>query len=99
MWGKFIYREIVPQKRLVFGVSFSDQAGGVTRHPLHEKWPLTILSTVCFAEANGKTTVTVTWIPLDATESERKTFEEGRESMKAGWSGTFDRLDDYLAQA
>jgi len=99
MWGKFIYREIVPQKRLVFVVSFSDEAGGVTRHPMHEKWPLTILSTVTFAEANGKTTVTVIWIPVDATESERKTFEEGRESMNAGWSGTFDRLDDYLAQA
>jgi uncharacterized protein YndB with AHSA1/START domain len=54
---------------------------------------------VTFAEANGKTTVTVIWIPVDATESERKTFEEGRESMNAGWSGTFDRLDDYLAQA
>ena len=50
MWGKFIYREIVPQKRLVFVVSFSDEAGGVKRHPLHERWPLTILSTVTFAE-------------------------------------------------
>jgi uncharacterized protein YndB with AHSA1/START domain len=99
MWGKFIYREIVPEKCLVFVVSFSDEAGGVKRHPLHEKWPLTILSTVTFAEANGKTTVTVKWIPVDATESERKTFEEGRESMQAGWTGTFDRLDDYLAQA
>jgi hypothetical protein len=29
---------------------------------MHEKWPLTILSTVTFAEANGKTTVTVIWI-------------------------------------
>jgi hypothetical protein len=26
-------------------------------------------------------------------------FEDGRESMKAGWTGTFDRLDDYLAKA
>jgi uncharacterized protein YndB with AHSA1/START domain len=99
MWGKFIYREVVPQKRLVFVVSFSDEAGGVTRHPLHEKWPLTILSTVTFAEENHKTTVTVKWIPVDATEAERKTFEEGRDSMKAGWTGTFDRLDDYLANA
>jgi uncharacterized protein YndB with AHSA1/START domain len=99
MWGKFIYREVVPQKRLVFVVSFSDEAGGVTRHPLHEKWPLTILSTVTFAEENHKTTVTVKWIPVDATEAERKTFEEGRESMKAGWTGTFDRLDAYLAKA
>jgi uncharacterized protein YndB with AHSA1/START domain len=99
VWGKFIYREVVPQKRLVFVVSFSDEAGGVTRHPLHEKWPLTILSTVTFAEENHKTTVTVKWIPVDATEAERKTFEEGRDSMKAGWTGTFDRLDDYLANA
>jgi hypothetical protein len=41
----------------------------------------------------------VKWIPVDATESECKTFEEGRESMQAGWTGTFDRLDDYLARA
>lgn len=67
-----------------------------TRHPLHEKWPLTILSTVTFAEANGKTTITVKWIPVDATETEQRTFEEGRDSMKAGWTGTFDRLDDCL---
>jgi uncharacterized protein YndB with AHSA1/START domain len=98
MWGKFTYHEIVPQKRLVFVVSFSDEAGGVTRHPLHEKWPLTILSSVTFAQANGRTTVTVRWIPVDATEVERETFEDGRESMKAGWTGTFDRLDDYLAK-
>ena len=99
MWGKFTYHEIVPQKRLVFVVSFSDEAGGVTPHPLHEKWPLTILSSVTFAQANGRTTVTVRWIPVDATKVERETFEDGRESMKAGWTGTLDRLDDYLAKA
>jgi uncharacterized protein YndB with AHSA1/START domain len=98
MWGKLIYREIVPQKRLVFVVSFSDEMGGVRRHPMSPSWPLTILSTVTFAEQNGKTTITVKWVPIDATEAERKTFEEGRESMKAGWTGTFDRLDAYLAK-
>lgn len=34
MWGKFIYREIVKPERLVFIVSFSDEKGGTTRHPL-----------------------------------------------------------------
>ena len=38
----------------------------------------------------------VIWIPVDATENERKTFEEDREWMKAGWSGSFDRLDEYV---
>ncbi len=34
MWAKFIYREIVAPKRLVWVHSFSDEAGGVTRHPM-----------------------------------------------------------------
>ena len=40
MWGKFVYREIVPPERMVFINSFSDEAGGITRHPMHLAWPL-----------------------------------------------------------
>jgi uncharacterized protein YndB with AHSA1/START domain len=98
MWGKWIYREIVPPERLVFIVSFSDEKGGLTRHPFSESWPMEMLSTVTFAERQGKTEVTVRWTPHNATESERKTFDEGHEGMKQGWSGTFDQLADYLAQ-
>jgi uncharacterized protein YndB with AHSA1/START domain len=59
-------------------------------------WPLKILSTVTLAKDGDKTIVTVRWLPYEATERERETFEAGRDSMKAGWTGTFDRLDDYL---
>src|SRR5438552_577356 len=34
MWGKFVYREIVPQERIVLVNSFSDEKGGLTRHPM-----------------------------------------------------------------
>jgi uncharacterized protein YndB with AHSA1/START domain len=98
MWGKFLFREIVPQERLVFIVSFSDESGGISRHPLHEGWPLQILSTVTFADAGaGKTRITVHWVPYQATAAERKVFEDGKDSMRQGWTGTFDRLNDYLA--
>ncbi|MGH6736047.1 MAG: SRPBCC family protein [Methyloceanibacter sp.] len=99
MWGRFLYREIVPEERLVYINSFSDPEGGVSRHPLHEGWPLQIFSTVTFAERDGKTTVTIHWVPYEATEAERDTFEEGAPSMQAGWTGTLDRLEDYLAKA
>jgi hypothetical protein len=36
-------------------------------------------------------------VAYEATEAERKTFEDGKDSMRQGWTGTFDRLDDYLA--
>jgi uncharacterized protein YndB with AHSA1/START domain len=97
MWGKFLYREIVAPQKLVFIVSFSDPQGGVTRHPWSPSWPLQWMSTVEFEEiSGGKTKVSVTWLPHEANELERKTFDEGRDSMKQGWGGTLDKLVDQL---
>jgi uncharacterized protein YndB with AHSA1/START domain len=98
MWGKFVYREIVRPERLVWVHSFSDEAGGLSRHPLSPTWPLELLTTVTFAEeAGGKTKVTLRWSPLNATAQERETFDAAHEGMRGGWGGTFERLDDYLA--
>lgn len=96
MWGKFVYRKIEAPTRLEFIVSFSDAKGGVTRHPSSPGWPLEILSTVSFDEQGGKTKVTVQWSPHNATDDERKTFDEGRASMQQGWGGTLDQLTKYL---
>ena len=97
MWGKWVYRQIVEPERLVFVSSFSDENGGVTRHPLSPSWPLEMLSTITFAEEGGKTTVTVQWEPINATAEERETFDNSHASMQGGWSGTFEQLGDYLA--
>jgi len=100
MWGKFIYREVAAPVRLVWVNSFSDEAGGITRHPLSPTWPLEMLTTVTFEEEPGnKTRVTVRWSPLNATAEERSTFDAGRDSMRQGWGGTFDKLAAYVANA
>ncbi len=98
MWGKFVYREIVAPERIVFVNSFSDEAGGLTRHPMAPTWPLEMLSTFTFAESGGKTMFTVRWRPINATEEERKTFDAGRQGMNQGWGGTLDQLEAYLAK-
>jgi uncharacterized protein YndB with AHSA1/START domain len=100
MWGIFKYREIVPQEKLVFVNSFSDEQGGITRHPGHDKWPLTMLSTFTFEDApGGQTKFTVRWQTLDATEEEQKTFDAMHDSMTQGWGGTMDKLEAYLAKS
>ncbi len=99
MWGKFVYREIVKPERLVFVNSFSDKDAGIAVHPMSVNWPREMLSTVTFEEQGGRTKLTVQWIPLDtSTDLERKTFEDGRDSMKQGWSGTFEQFAEYLAR-
>jgi uncharacterized protein YndB with AHSA1/START domain len=98
MWGRFVYREIEAPERIVLVSSFSDEKGGLARHPGHMSWPLEMLSTFTFEEEKGgKTKLTVRWSPHNATEEERKTFEEGRPSMMQGWSGTLEQLEKYLA--
>ena len=99
MWGKFVYREIVPPEKLVFTNFFSDENGGVTRHPGHDKWPLQMLSTFTFEEQpGGKTKFTVRWQTLDATSEEQNTFDTMHDSMTQGWSGTMESLEAYLAK-
>ena len=99
MWGKWVHREIAEPSRLVFVASFSDEAGGVTRHPFSAGWPLEMLSIVTFDESDGGTVVTIRASAHNATELERETFHNGRDGMRQGWKGTFDQLADYLRKA
>jgi uncharacterized protein YndB with AHSA1/START domain len=97
MWGKFVYREIDAPSRMVWVNSFSDEAGGTTRHPMSATWPLEMLTIVTFDEiAGGKTRLTIRWSPLNATAEEQQTFDAGHDSMRGGWGGTLDQLAAYL---
>ena len=63
-----------------------------SRPVVHALW-LTVLFSMA---APPLLMVTVTWLPHEASETERKTFEEGRDSMKQGWGGTLDQFTAYL---
>ena len=96
MWGKWIFREIKAPERLVLVNSFSDAAGGITRHPMSPTWPREMLSTTTFTEKAGKTTLRLEWLPINATPEEIATFEAGRAGMTQGWAGTMEQLVNYL---
>ena len=97
MWGKAVYKEIVPPEKIVWINSFSDAEGGITRHPLTtDPWPLELLTEVTFEEADGKTTIRIEWTPVNATDAEVEFFNLSHASMQQGWTGTFDRLEVYL---
>jgi len=100
IWGKMLYREITPRDRIVFINSFSDEAGGTTHHPMAPTWPLEMLTTFTFEDQpGGKTRFTVRWSPHNATDEEIKTFDAGRDSMRQGWGGTLDKLEEYVKKA
>lgn len=100
MWGRQVYREITPPERIVMISSFSDEAGGLTRHPLAPTWPIELHSVFTFEELpGGKTRFTVDWLPHNASAEEENAFDTNRDSMQKGWTGTMEQLEAYLAKA
>lgn len=98
VWGRWVFREIDPPKKLVFVTSFSNRAGEIAPRPFPGDWPHELLSTITFIEFNGKTTVTVEWTPINATEAEVEFFTSMHESMNQGWGGTLDKLGEHLKE-
>ncbi len=100
MYGKARYLEIAKPHRIVYTQQFADEKGQTARHPMSPTWPETMLTTVVLtAEGPDQTRVTLTWELTDqATAVELETFIKARSGMAQGWTGSFDKLDDYLLE-
>lgn len=97
-WGRCLYREIVPQEKLVWVNSFSNPAGEVVRPPFSDPWPHEMLTTVTFTESGETTVVNLSWLPINATVEEIQTFNSAHAGMQQGWSGSFEQLETFLAR-
>ena len=82
----------------MFITSFTDEQGNPIASPILPNWPRDVLSTIEFSEQDGKTTLTMRGKPVNASELERQTFASRHGSLRGGWKGTFEQLDDYLAR-
>lgn len=98
MYGIQMFREIVPLQKVVLVQSFADAAGNIAPHPMAPTWPRQMLSTNTYEDlGDGTTRLTVTWLPLDATEVEAAIFEGARGGMQGGWNHQFGQIEAYLA--
>jgi uncharacterized protein YndB with AHSA1/START domain len=82
-WVQGIYREIVEPERIVLSGAWTD-AGGKPTSP-------ETTTTVTFEEHNGKTKLTLHNGIFDSVAT--------RDAHRGGWSGSLDRLAEYLATA
>jgi uncharacterized protein YndB with AHSA1/START domain len=99
MWGKFVYQEIQAPEKIVWNNSFSDETGSIVRAPFSELIPLEISNEVIFTDNHdGTTNMTLRSQPFNASDEERSFFEGMFDSMQQGFGGTFDQLEQYLAE-
>jgi len=98
MWGLFVYHDISVPELIVFVNSFSDKDGNLTRAPFNPSWPLQVKNTLTLTEENGQTTLTLRGGPINASDDEIKIFSGSFDMMQQGFKGTFDQLEEYLAE-
>ena len=96
-WGKMSFKDIVPNVRLMFINSFSDENGGISTHPMAPDWPQELLTTISFEnQGDTQTQVSIEWSPINATAVQIDCFNAAHDGMTQGWTGSLDRLTDYL---
>ena len=98
MWVKFVYSEMITPEKMVYNSFFFDEEGNTVSAPFDANWPMEILNTITLIEDEEKTTVTMIVAPVSPTEEEIKTFEESKEMAQEGYSGTFNKLNEFLTK-
>ena len=99
VWGSQAYVDIIRPERIELINSFSDAAGGLSRAPFADKWPLEMHTQFLFEEVSIGTKFTVIWKPHNSDAEEKAVFAAGMASMNGGWTGTLDQLEEFLAKA
>src|SRR5882724_4648464 len=93
-WSTGVYKEIIPQEKLVCTDSFADEDGNpvpASYYGMTGEWPAELQVTVTFEDYNGKTKLTLRHVGIP----------EGimREMTGAGWNQSFDKLAESLLGA
>lgn len=98
MHGLCQYQEIRKPDLIVYTQQFADENEKISRHPMAPTWPESMLTKVQMtSEGPQKTRVTITWEPFGTcTKDELDTCLAARGGMTQGWTGSFDKLEEYL---
>ena len=99
LYNRAKYLKISKPHTIVFTQEFCDEKGNLTKSPWDPNWPTTMITTVTLhEEAPHQTRVTITWnLPEGTKEDEIAAFLKERNGMTQGWSGSFDKLEDLVA--
>jgi uncharacterized protein YndB with AHSA1/START domain len=89
-WSTGVYKEIIPDKKIVCTDSFSDEKGNVIPASdlnMPGDWPMELLVTVTFEEAGGKTKMHLQQVGIPA---------EMYDECILGWEQSLDKLEENI---
>ncbi len=97
IWGKKFFKDFIHPAKLSYTQVFSNEQGGIEPHPMIKDFPIEIFTTVMLDEKNGKTTLNLTWEPMNASIEQITRFIDETFELSQEWGGMFDQLEEYLS--
>jgi uncharacterized protein YndB with AHSA1/START domain len=97
MFSLCLWRELAPFSRVVWEQSFCTREGVKCPPPFFNDWPQTLLTEVDLEPRDGGTWLTLRWTPVEYTEAALAMFVKQMASMTGGWTGSLDKLEEWLA--
>ena len=98
-YGIFKFLEISRPNRIVWVNSFANEKAEIIKPPFEGlDFPKEILVSLDLKETEGVTKLSLTSEPMNASDAEIQTFNSIRPSMKQGFGGTFDQLENFLSE-
>lgn len=98
-YGRFLFGKIDPYDLLEFTNAFSDEHANIVKAPFDIQIPMEIFYRLAFTENKGKTTITLTGHPVNASPEEVEGFLSINTGMQQGFGATFDKLSAFLGTA
>jgi len=97
MFSLCLWRELAPYRRVVWEQSFCTGEGVKCPPPFFNDWPRTLLTEVDLEPRDGGTWLTLKWTPVEYTEAALAMFVQQMASMTGGWTGSLEKLEEWLA--
>ena len=98
-YQKMVFVDVeAPEKLVWHHFSSTDAEWNNSPNPMMPDWPQMLLTTVLFEDAGEQTLVTLSQVPMDATQAEIDCFAGVMANMDKGWGSGYAVIDEILAE-
>lgn len=97
-FSKMVFQEVIPPEKLVWHHCSTDADWNIASNPMMADWPKVLLTTVLFEDIGETTNVSLSQIPIDATDAEIACFAAMMAGMDNGWGSGYTIIDELLVE-
>lgn len=96
--SQMTFQEVSPRDKITWHHASVDENWELAPNQMMPDWPKLLDTSVIFTDKADGTMVTLTQVPIDATEAEIACFAKMKDGMSSGWGAGYKIIDEILVE-